>query len=686
MQDWEEQLWAPPVGTCLLARQAAAGGRLEAQLNSTAVWRPRFLVGAYVQLRGVDLGPSPPHIVAVKPLKPPSGAGSSDTAAEVFGSGSSGASFSGGAVGVQEELSFDCSFAWSSRMEVKLLFSLLPEQQAELQHRLGWLRQVWNLLKQAIVVKIGVKNMVVRGTLRLTLAPLLSDLPVVGAVRLSFLGPPAFSYTTTVYGGNIFVVPGLEAWINSFIRTKALAPFVFPQSCTIPLPGAPRSLPEGLLEVCVVEACGLPRMDWLGGRADPFVRLWVREESKFRTSVKSRTLSPEWDEQFTLIVHDTRFQALTLVLFDSDTLLPDEEIGRAEVPLGSLDLAPGAKNDLWLPVVPPMKRLSKQGRAQGRAALLRGEPSMESAWMPPDSLAPVNPLPRPAGGGTAASSAAALAGQEVVEGREDTARGAGLLQKLRTSLGPRLGEPQQAQPGQQAAEQQPQPAHRGRGFSLRRMTSRLPAALSSLGSGGSAGGAAACEAAPFGRSSRGCQVHIRCSFSAFTPDEVQAAGAAAARPGIVTILRRLSRQSRVPGLLRSGVLSIHLERAKNLSSRTQAGFTRNFTVKIDVGPHISRVTERGKVDFLHKRNPVFDESLELLVDGDTAASERTVVTLEIWACHFLRRDKFKGRAEVPLREVQRRRRIRGTWPLQDAPQPGGTLAMSLSWTAARGMY
>lgn len=138
-------------------------------------------------------------------------------------------------------------------------------------------------------------------------------------------------------------------------------------------------------------------------------------------------------------------------------------------------------------------------------------------------------------------------------------------------------------------------------------------------------------------------------------------------------------------------------------------------VKIDVGPCISRVTERGKVDFLHKRNPVFDErcrgragawragavrvlrsqgwtptscmqpcmqaclaqlpaslltsslvlcgnlgstpalasacplpppppfSLELLVDGDTAASERTIVTLEIWACHFLRRDKFKAR-------------------------------------------
>lgn len=29
------------------------------------------------------------------------------------------------------------------------------------------------------------------------------------------------------------------------------------------------------------------------------------------------------------------------------------------------------------------------------------------------------------------------------------------------------------------------------------------------------------------------------------------------------------------------------------------------------------------------------------MDGDTASDEDTLVTLEIWASHFLRRDKFK---------------------------------------------
>ena len=88
------------------------------------------------------------------------------------------------------------------------------------------------------------RNFVVRGSLRLTLGPLLGDLPVVGAARLSLLGVPVaaaaqgcagprchifavrpcpppcpygtadFSYSTVLLGGNVFVVPGLEAWIK----------------------------------------------------------------------------------------------------------------------------------------------------------------------------------------------------------------------------------------------------------------------------------------------------------------------------------------------------------------------------------------------------------------------------------------------------------------------------------------
>ena len=449
---------------------------------------------------------------------------------------------------------------------------------------------------------------------------------------------------------------------SSFIRAKALGPLLYPQSLRLALPGAPATTalqvhargagrrragmrlparrlpalasmrwafthaparlpprllqpPQGLLEVRVVEAANLPRMNWTGGPpdfpggrptlapclcisvpcpalprpaapapaggADPFVRLWVRESSKFRTSVRSRTLHPCWDEQFTLIVHAASLQTLTLVLYDSggrappatlpasrwarhwmglerdhstpqlggdtairhtpallcmppaaDTLLPDEEVGRAEVPLASLDLSPAAQNDLWLPLVPPYRQ--KHSRRSGRRRLaLSRHGSLEG-----DAAAVA---------GTVASGGSASA---QLEGRGDAASGSNLLQRIGSSSAAATAE-------QAAAAQGPQP----RRTPLQRLTAAPAALAAALGS--AAGGG-----------SRDPQLHVQCSFSAFSPVEQEAAGAARqGGPGIVQILRRLSRQSKVPALLRSGVLGVALERAEGLSRR--GGFTRN---------------------------------------------------------------------------------------------------------------
>lgn len=46
--------------------------------------------------------------------------------------------------------------------------------------------------------QIGVKNMAVRGSARLTLAPLLGELPVVGAARVSLLGMPGQQLACTL--------------------------------------------------------------------------------------------------------------------------------------------------------------------------------------------------------------------------------------------------------------------------------------------------------------------------------------------------------------------------------------------------------------------------------------------------------------------------------------------------------
>ena len=62
----------------------------------------------------------------------------------------------------------------------------------------------------------------------LQVRPLLDELPVVGAVKASFMKAPTFSYNVVAYGVNPMFLPGLERWVNSFIKYTVLRPLVFP--------------------------------------------------------------------------------------------------------------------------------------------------------------------------------------------------------------------------------------------------------------------------------------------------------------------------------------------------------------------------------------------------------------------------------------------------------------------------
>lgn len=61
-----------------------------------------------------------------------------------------------------------------------------------------------------------------------------------------------------------------------------------------------------------------------------------------------------WDEHFELLVHHPEHQSVTAVMYDSNMIGRDEEIGRVSVPIE--DLPPGETQDLWLDLEPPATR------------------------------------------------------------------------------------------------------------------------------------------------------------------------------------------------------------------------------------------------------------------------------------------------------------------------------------------
>ena len=77
--------------------------------------------------------------------------------------------------------------------------------------------------------------------------------------------------------------------------------------------------PVGILHVNVVRAIKLLKADFLGA-SDPYVKLKLRGEKvrSKRTSIKKKTLNPEWKESFKITVKDPETQVLELHVYDWD--------------------------------------------------------------------------------------------------------------------------------------------------------------------------------------------------------------------------------------------------------------------------------------------------------------------------------------------------------------------------------
>ena len=66
-----------------------------------------------------------------------------------------------------------------------------------------------------------------------------------GVAQVSLVEQPEFSYNLSVQGGDITFLPGLEVFINSFVRDAVLKPYVLPEGFRVPLEEAQQ------MEVCV---------------------------------------------------------------------------------------------------------------------------------------------------------------------------------------------------------------------------------------------------------------------------------------------------------------------------------------------------------------------------------------------------------------------------------------------------
>ncbi|KAK9815210.1 hypothetical protein WJX72_000038 [[Myrmecia] bisecta] len=243
---------------------------------------------------------------------------------------------------VQDSIVMDMDFTWAGDQDISLIVKPFPKM-------LGLYTMIGDLLSGLIMVKVGMEKLIISGRLRVSLKPLMDEIPIVAAAQISLVEMPKMSFEVTLYGGNVTLLPGLEMWLNTFLKDTLVKPYVLPESYMLPFISGDLAIdkPKGMLIVKVKEARNVPKTDWFA-LSDPFVVLSVRAKDKVQTQVRRFTLNPTWDEEFVIMVHDPEMQKLEAGIFDFETMDSPEEIGRCYVPVK--DLPTEEMQDLWLDV------------------------------------------------------------------------------------------------------------------------------------------------------------------------------------------------------------------------------------------------------------------------------------------------------------------------------------------------
>lgn len=169
----------------------------------------------------------------------------------------------------------------------------------------------------------------------------------------------------------------------------------------------------------------------------------------------------------------------------------------------------------------------------------------------------------------------------------------------------------------------------------------------------------------------------------FSSSEALAASEVASNKENVSDYSHLS--ARAMKFLQGGILFVNLNRAVNLSKSTGT-ITRKFRIVVSVGdrdkdPTYEKVAERtGIGKGLNAKDPVFDQSIDFLIDGDTARGQDTVLKIEIYVVHVATKPRLRGFVVIDFQDIISNGRLQDRWSLENSAS--GQLDMSLEWLPA----
>eukprot|EP01034_Spumella_vulgaris_P025395 gene25395-31853_t len=196
-----------------------------------------------------------------------------------------------------------------------------------------------------VPVTIEVAELRISAVLRIELLDLKSAFPCFKTISVTCMKKPVVDFSLKLASVDLMNLGASDYNVSRLVRTiihdLITTACLYPKKIIIPMePEGANALdenmiPEGLLTLTVVRGINIKQANIFG--SDPYVEIRPQTIGDVvRTTTKTHTLTPHWDETFHIVIFDKATQWIELSVFDYDMTQMDKHLGKATLELAKL--------------------------------------------------------------------------------------------------------------------------------------------------------------------------------------------------------------------------------------------------------------------------------------------------------------------------------------------------------------
>ena len=219
-----------------------------------------------------------------------------------------------------------------------------------------------------VSVPVEVANIQLKALSRVTLYPLVEQLPCVGGASLCLLEEPSVDLDLRILDSpdilSLPPIPMILRIVKSMVASKMV---VYPNELSFPvLPNYGLPMPPiGIFRISICYGINLKSSFF--DEIDSFVRVELRNGRVRSTATIDNDQNPVWkDEVFDMLVDDFDTQSITIELMDDNNMTSPGLIGAVRIPLKEMEAAgfcrPNVRNRLLVPVFAPQSTSKKRSK------------------------------------------------------------------------------------------------------------------------------------------------------------------------------------------------------------------------------------------------------------------------------------------------------------------------------------